>query len=153
MQPGAAIGLGDLTVTPFAVDHGPKAPGAVGFVVQHAGRKCIISGDFLRVADEDDPLLFDADVVFLDANTWHPAEQTWHQSVLGDLRLIDKWRPKRAYLVHYSGYEDRSHAGERVCGPLSFAQLRQELQRLAGDRDIQFAEHGMILGDTAAWPK
>ncbi len=28
--------------------------------------------------------------MFLDANTWHPAEYTWHQSVLGNLRLIDK---------------------------------------------------------------
>jgi mRNA degradation ribonuclease J1/J2 len=38
LQPGAAVVLGDVTVTPFAVDHGPKAPGAVGFVVQHGRR-------------------------------------------------------------------------------------------------------------------
>jgi phosphoribosyl 1,2-cyclic phosphodiesterase len=153
LQPGVAIVLGDLAVTPFAVDHGPKAPGAIGFVVQYGGRKCVIMGDFLRVPEEDNPLLFDADVIFLDANSWHPAEHTWHQSVLGDLRLIDKWRPKRAYLLHYSGYEDRSHADDRVCGPLSFDRLRLELRHLAGDRDIQVAEHGMVLGDTVAWPK
>jgi phosphoribosyl 1,2-cyclic phosphodiesterase len=153
IQPGVAVALGDVAITPFAVDHGPKAPGALGFVVQHGGRKCVITGDFLRVLDEETPLLFDADVMFMDANTWHPAEYTWHQSVLGDLRWIDKWRPKRAYLIHYSGYEDRNHAGDRVCGPLWFGQLRQELQHVAGDRDIQVAEHGMVLGDTVAWSK
>ena len=112
LQPGHAPWCwATSTVTPFAVDHGPKAPGALGFVVQHGGRKIVITGDFLRVPEEDDPLLFDADVMFLDANTWHPAEWTWHQSVLGNLRLIEKWRPKRAYMIHYSGYEDREHAG------------------------------------------
>jgi hypothetical protein len=38
------IVLEDLTVTPVAVDHGPKAPGAVGFVVQHGDRKAILTG-------------------------------------------------------------------------------------------------------------
>ena len=75
-------------------------------------------GDFLSVPEEDNPLLFDADVMFLDANTWHPAEQSRHQSVLGNLRLIDKWRPKRAYMIHYSGYEDREHANDPVNGPM-----------------------------------
>ena len=73
--PGIAVVLGGLTVTPFAVDHGPKAPGAVGFVVEHGSRKIVITGDFLRLPEEDNPLLFDADVMFLDANTWHPANR------------------------------------------------------------------------------
>ena len=153
LQPGVAVVLGDVTVTPFAVDHGPKAPGAVGFVVQHGSRKIVITGDFLRVAEEDNPLLFDADVMFLDANTWHPAEWTWHQSVLGNLRLIDKWRPKRAYMIHYSGYEDREHAGDSVNGPMSMARFQDELRRLPGGHDIRPAAHGMVLGDTVAWPQ
>lgn len=151
MQPGIAVAFGDISVIPFAVDHGPKAPGALGFVVQHGNRRCVITGDFLRVPEEDNPLLFDADVMFLDANTWHPAEYTCHQSVLGDLQLIDKWRPKRAYLLHYSGYEDRNHPNEPVSGPLPRSQLQQELRRLVGDRDVHFAEHGMVLGDSVAW--
>ena len=48
LQPGVAVVLGDLTITPFAVDHGPKAPGALGFVVQHGRRKIVITGDFQR---------------------------------------------------------------------------------------------------------
>jgi L-ascorbate metabolism protein UlaG (beta-lactamase superfamily) len=144
--------LGDATVTPFSVDHGPKAPGALGFVIQHGGRKVVITGDFLRVVDEESSLLFGADVMFLDTNTWHPADWTWHQSVLGNLRLIDKWRPKRAYAIHYSGYEDREHAGDSVNGPMPLAKFQDELRRLVGGHDIQAAAHGMVLGDTVGWP-
>jgi hypothetical protein len=98
-------------------------------------------------------LLFDADVMFLDANTWHPAERTWHQSVLGNLRLIEKWRPRRAYMIHYSGYEDREHAEDRINGPMDVRRFREELQQIAGDRDIQPAQHGMRMGDTVPWPE
>jgi phosphoribosyl 1,2-cyclic phosphodiesterase len=153
LQPGAAIILGDLTVTPFAVNHGPKTPGALGFVLQHGQRKIVITGDFLHVPEEDNPFFFDADVLFLDANTWHPAEWTWHQSVLGNFRLVDRWRPKRAYLIHYSGYEDREHPNDPINGPLDMAQFRHELGQVAAGRDIQLAEHRMVLGDTVAWPK
>jgi phosphoribosyl 1,2-cyclic phosphodiesterase len=152
LQPGTAVTLGNLTVTPFAVDHGSKAPGALGFVLQHGRRKIVITGDFLRVPDEDNPLLRDADVVFLDANTWHPADQTGHQSVLGNLRLLDKWRPRRAYMIHYSGYEDRQHPDDPVHAPMTQGQFRQQLTRVAGGRDIQPAEHGMVLGGDVTWP-
>ncbi len=151
-QPGVPLLLGELSVTPFAVDHGPKAPGAMGFVLQHGARKVVITGDFRWVPDEENPLLFDADVMFLDANTWHPAEWTGHQSVLGNLRLIEKWRPKRAYMIHYSGYEDGEHPDHPITGPLSTQRLRLELQQVADGRDVQPAEHGMVLGDTEPWP-
>ena len=152
LQPCQPVLLGEMTVTPFVVDHGPKAPGALGFVVQHGPRRVVISGDFLCAADEDNPLLFDADVVFLDANTWHPADWTGHQSVLGALRLIEKWRPKRTYLIHYSGYEDYEHPAHSVNGPMDSARFREELRRIAAGRDVQFAEHGMVLGDNVPWP-
>lgn len=97
-------------------------------------------------------MLFGADVMFLDANTWHPAEWTWHQSVLGNVRLMEKSRPKRAYLLHYSGYEDREHPGDRVSGPLGMERLSEELHRVAGERHIRPARHGMVLGDTEPWP-
>lgn len=92
-----------------------------------------------------------ADVMFLDANTWRPAERTWRQSVLGNRRLIDKWRPKRACMLHYSGYEDREHTDDPIHGPRSMEQFRQELHRVADGRNIQPAEHGMVLGDTVPW--
>ncbi|OHB77678.1 MAG: hypothetical protein A2W31_16305 [Planctomycetes bacterium RBG_16_64_10] len=153
LQPGVVLVLGDVAVTPFAVDHGPKAPGALGFLVQHGGRKIVISGDFLRIVDEDSDRFFGADVMFMDANTWHPAEWTWHQSVLGNLPLIDKWQPKRAYMIHYSGYEDWEHGDDSVGGPMDAVRFRAELRRVADAHDIQPAEHGMVLGDTVPWPQ
>jgi ribonuclease BN (tRNA processing enzyme) len=153
VEPGVAVPLDDVTITPFAVDHGPRTAGAMGFVAQHGSRRIVISGDFLYVPDEDNSLLFGADVCFLDANTWHPAEGTFHQSVLGNLRLIDKWKPKRTYLVHYSGYEDLYRSGESVNHPLGLERFREELRKVAADRDIQPAVHGMILGDDTAWPE
>ena len=80
-------------------------------------------------------------------NTWHPLERSRHQSVLGNLRLIDKWKPKRTYLIHYSGYEDQEHADDPINGPMSLDRLREELRRVAEGRDIRPACHGMVLGD------
>lgn len=153
LKPGISIPLDDMTITPLAVDHGPKAPGAMAFVVQHDSRRIFLSGDFLHLPDEDNSLLYGADVCFLDANTWHPAEWTWHQSVLGNLRLIEKWNPKRTYLVHYSGYEDREHLHDAINAPMDLERFREELHRVAGNRDIQPAVHGMILGGDMAWPQ
>lgn len=153
LEPGQAFELGQLSITPFAVEHSDKAPGSLGYVVQHGPRKVVITGDFRRVPDEDQPLLYDADVLLADANTWHPAEWTGHQSVLGNLRLIDKWRPRRTYMIHYSGFEDRKHPDDRVHGPLSLRRLAEELQRVAAGRDLRPARHGMILGDGEPWPE
>jgi phosphoribosyl 1,2-cyclic phosphodiesterase len=153
LEPGVPIALGDLTIVPFAVDHGPKAPGAVGLAAQHGARKIVFTGDFVRVPNEDDPLLQGAHVMFLDANTWHPAEHTGHESVLGNLRLIDRWQPKRAYMIHYSGYEDRDHPHDPVNGPMEMKRFRQELHRVAGGRDVRPAQHGMILGNPEPWPE
>ena len=153
LQPDVSVTLGELLVTPFAVDHSVKAPGALGFVVQHGQRKIVITGDFFRVPTEDNPLFFDADVAFFDSNTWHPADRTGHSSVLGNLRLIEKWRPKRAYMIHYSGYEDREHTGDAIREPMAEHRFAEELRRAASPRDVRFARHGMILGDTEPWPE
>ena len=99
IEHGKPIVLGDLSITPFAVDHGPTVPGSLGFVVMHGARKVIITGDFRSVVHPDDPLLLGADVCFLEANTWHPIEGLAHQSVEGDLKLVERWKPKRAYLI------------------------------------------------------
>ncbi len=152
IEPGSPITLGDLVLTPIAVDHGPKAPGAVGFLVQHGDRKIVLTGDFLHVPNEDDPMLFGADVCFMDANTWHPADWTSHSSVVGNLRLIDKWKPKRVYFVHYSGYEDRERADDAINGPMAIGLFRKELHRVRPDLDLRLAEHAMILGDMVDWP-
>ncbi len=153
LEPGTAITLGDATVTPVAVDHGPTVPGALGFVIRHGRRKVLITGDFFRVVNDDDPLLAEPDVCFLEANTWNPIEGLFHQSVLGNLRLVEKWRPKRTYLTHYSGYEDRRFTDRPVNEPLGLAQMAEELRRVSGAFDVRPARHGMILGDGEPWPE
>jgi hypothetical protein len=105
------------------------------------------------VVDEGNPLLFGADVCFLEANTWHPIQGLWHQSALGDLGLVQKWKPKRTYLVHYSGYEDRDFPGDPIRGPMSIAQLREALRQAGAGYDLQPAQHGMVLGDSVSWPE
>lgn len=45
------------------------------------------------------------DTLFLEANTWHPHSETGHISFLEGIELIQLWRPKQAYVIHYSGHE------------------------------------------------
>ena len=52
LAPLETVRIGAVTVTPFAVDHTPVDP-AFGYVVEHAGRKVVITGD--ATADMDVP--------------------------------------------------------------------------------------------------
>ncbi len=167
--PGEAIALGGLRVTPMAVEHGPTAPGAVGFVVEAGGdgdaaapggdtgerpaahraglRKVVLTCDMLHPADADDPRWFDADVCFIESNTWNPNPHTGHQSILEALALLRRWRPRVSYLIHYSGFEDADHPGAEVSGPMTPEELQRVVRRHAGELDVRVAEHGMILGE------
>ncbi|MER3419740.1 MAG: hypothetical protein C4290_04070, partial [Chloroflexota bacterium] len=109
-----------VTVTPVSVYHGPTAPGAVIYVVEGAGRKVIFAWDVLRVVEEpeepseaeravhvaalpatDAGLVRDADLLFLDANTWQPHPATGHLSIVEGLALARAWRARRLYWIHY----------------------------------------------------
>jgi len=153
LEYGTPTTIGKATITPFQVIHGETAPGAAGFVIQHNARKIVITSDFLTIPDEDNPLLHRPDVCFMESNTWHPRPRTGHQSITEGLRLLETWRPKRTYLIHYSGFEDREQAGHPINGPMSLKQLRREVRRAAGDRDVDVATHGMVLGRTVDWPQ
>lgn len=156
VEPGEPIRLGEVTVTPMAVEHEATAPGAVGFVLEpHAPGtpgKIVLTCDFLTVPEPDDPRWQGADVCFIESNTWNPNPQTGHQSILEGLNLLRRWRPRRSYLIHYSGYEDAAHANAEVSRALTYAELEQQVHRHAGDLDIRIARHGMILGDDEPWP-
>ena len=45
LEPWSPVALDDLSVMPFPVDHGPKAPGAMGFVVRHGPRRVVIDSE------------------------------------------------------------------------------------------------------------
>lgn len=160
IAPGAAFQLGHLRVTPMAVEHGNTAPGAVGFVVEaacddpntSASRKIVLTCDLLRVLDPGDPAWFDADVCFIESNTWNRNPDTGHQSILDALELVRRWQPRRAYLIHYSGFEDARHPHSEVPRPLTCSQLAAQVRRYAPDLDIRVARHGMILPLDEPWP-
>lgn len=152
LAPGRPLTLGALRVTPLRVEHGPTAPGAVGFVVEHGPRKIILTCDFKTIPQPDDPLLLGADVCLMESNTWHPAPQTSHQSITEGLALLARWRPKRTYLIHYSGYEDYLYPQEPIAGPLTAAELGRAIRAAAAPWAVEPARHGMILGETDAWP-
>jgi phosphoribosyl 1,2-cyclic phosphodiesterase len=143
--PGQVLNFGELTILPFAVDHGTTAPGAVGYVVLFATRKFIFTGDFLSIPNDHSPLFRGADLCFMEATNWHPAPHTGHQSVTEAIRLLRKWTPLQTYLVHYSGAEDLEHSGDAVSGPLGRAQFHSRLAKISAGQNIRLAEHGMTF--------
>ena len=84
-------------------------------------------------------------VCVMEANTWHPAPQTGHSSVVEDLCLVRKWQPRRTYLTHYSGHEDRSRPAEAIHDALTPDALQAVLEKVRGGFDIQVARHGVTL--------
>lgn len=189
IEAGRAVELGNLRVTPMAVEHGSTAPGAVGFSVdfglpiadcglsggdlpqpssmptrpdtsvgaEHpAGggerRRVVMTCDLQRVPRPEDPAWQGADVLFIEASTWNRNPDTGHTSIQDGLELVRRWRPKRTYLVHYSGYEDARHAHSEVNGPLTYAELEAVVRRHAPELDIRVARHGMIIPLDEDWP-
>lgn len=158
VAPGEVLRFGELRITPLGVQHGATAPGAVGFAVEHrpagagTGRKIVLTCDFLTVNDPDDPGWHDADICFIESNTWNPCPHTGHQSILEGIELIRCWKPKRTYLIHYSGFEDAEHPGAEINRVLTFDELQEQVKRHAPDLDIRVARHGMIFPLDEPWP-
>lgn len=153
LEAGRALELGDVRLWPFAVLHKETAPGALGFLVEHGVRRILLPCDFYRIPDEDDGRFSGADVCFLEATDWHPRTRKGHVSVLEGLELLRKWRPRRTYLVHYSGLDDRAdYASDPINGPMSPTRMQHELDQVRGDLDVRLARHGMILGADTEWP-
>lgn len=173
-----------LRVTPVSVYHGPFAQGAVVYVVQGCGKKVIFGWDLLRLVEAPEQpleheramfvtalpvaqadLVRDADVVFLDATTWHPRPQMGHISILEGLALSQKWQTRRLYWVHYSGNEDwtvrttplnpvADLPGVQVLRPLTDPELHWLAGRVSTllDRDVRYAYPGLTIPDTEPWP-
>lgn len=162
-----------LTITPITVWHGTTAIDPVIWVVEFGDRsqgtyhKLVLAWDLLHLVprypqdDADDKyegpvqvttspvdlhanLLTNADELFMEANTYTPCPATGHNSVIGALKsFIPLFKPKRTWVVHYSGHED-------PFGPLSDDGLQTHIDEdkttygLA-DATILVAHHGMTL--------
>ncbi len=90
-------------------------------------------------------ILRDADELFLEGNTCERLPNTRHISITAGFSLIRRLKPKRTWIVHYSGHED-------PWGPLSHRQLQDWIDDNKGastngcaGRDIRVAHHGMTV--------
>lgn len=158
ISPSGPFELGHVRITPMTVSHSDSAPGAVAFVAELGGpstprrRKVIVTGDFLTIPEPDAPIWRDADICFMESNTWNPNPKTKHQCILDGLELARTWRAARTYLVHYSGFEDAEHPQARVNRSLTYAELAEAIAAERGELDVRAAHHGMIVPDDDAWP-
>jgi ribonuclease BN (tRNA processing enzyme) len=158
IEPGRPFEIGAAQITPMQVTHSESAPGAAAFVAElveapgRRPRKIIFTGDFLTIPDPEAPIWRDADVCFMESNTWNPNPKTRHQSILDGLALARKWNIRRTYLVHYSGYEDAEHPQARVNRALTYAELAEAVAAERRELDVQVAAHGLLLPDEAPWP-
>lgn len=162
----------DLKITPVSVYQGDSAPNATIYVVDFGDKKSntyhkiVLGWEFVhfipRFAEEDkDPsykgeirqdtmtqrygeLFQNVDDLFFDGNTVYLNSHTHHMSIDTGLRfLIPEIKPKRTWIVHYSGHEDPS-------GPLSDEQLQDWVNNRKkyyglNDSCIRIGEHGMFL--------
>lgn len=178
IEPGVPITLGDvagarLTATGVCVEHGPTAPGAAIYGVDFDDgvrrRRIGFAWDLLRLLrDSDLSPLYDCDLLFVDSTTVHPQPEpkrpkwhrNWHISVEESLPLTAAWRPKRTYLIHYSGSHDEDPPPHACTAPeVTRSLTHYELQQLAaqlGDRcgrDLRVAGHGLTIPMDEPWPQ
>jgi len=164
-----------LLVTPLAVWHGPTAPGSVIYSIEAGAqhKRIVLAWDMLHLQPGvDDAPVRDADLLLVDSTSWHPQyaaddptgmrhHNTWHRSVEEWLTQIPVWRPKRTYLIHYSGFSDSApHAGcpdpewVKINGVLSEQELRVQARR-ESERlglDLRVAQHAMLVPVDEPWP-
>lgn len=164
-----------LRLTPLSVWHGPTAPGAMIFVIEaeSPAHRIVLAWDMLRLADGvNDAPLRGADLLLVDSTSWHPQyakddssatknHNTWHRSIEEWLDVLPEWKPKRTYLIHYSGFSDSNlHEGcpdpawTSIKGVMSEAELRLHAQR-EGERrgiDLRVAHQGMLIPNDEPWP-
>jgi phosphoribosyl 1,2-cyclic phosphodiesterase len=164
-----------IAVTPLGVWHGPTAPGSVIYSIEAGAqrRRVVLAWDMLHLLpDVDDTPVRDADLLLVDSTSWHPQyasddatgmrhHNTWHRSVEEWLTQIPIWRPKRTYLIHYSGFSDSTaHTGcpnpewAKITGVLSEMELRAQTKR-ESERlgiDLRVAQHAMLVPVDEPWP-
>ncbi len=143
------IGL-QTSITPFAVEHGPTAPGAVGYIFQAEGKKVVYTGDFYDVPIRDERLKH-PDLLIIECNWFNEPEvqpvTSWHMSFQRARSFIQEWEPKRALLVHIS-HEDFTRTPKAPLlrsPPKSHDEWRQAVRQFSRGVDIEVAYDGMSL--------
>jgi len=99
-----AFEIEGLVITPIPVIHG--AVDTHGFLFQWNGKSIAYVPDVVRFPDESLPLIHDLDVLIIDGLRPHP--HPTHLSVPEAVAVIEKVKPKQAYLTHM-GHELEWH--------------------------------------------
>ncbi len=103
VEAGRTMDLGGLSVTPFAVNHGPSAPDAAGFIIEAEGKKVVYTGDFLEVKEPFPDQARGADCLLHQANFFNEPEDNrpHHMSFQRALDWLARFEPRgTTYLVH-----------------------------------------------------
>ncbi len=156
LTPLQPICLGSLIITPFPVEHGPTAPGAVGFVFEEEGAeqpvRVLYSGDFCRLPSPT-PDFFRRcfDLVILECNQWQPRDNghTSFQEILQMLKTgpLSSPLPTQLTLIHFGDHGPKGTASsyqdwrESALGELK----AHGLERVVPDPDALIAYEGLRL--------
>ena len=95
--------IGDVSLTPFDVPHGPKT---YGYLMESGGRRVGYVSDCSALPDEAVELLAGVDLMVL--NCLRKREHPTHLSLARSLAYLERIAPKRGLLIHMC--HDVSHA-------------------------------------------
>ena len=90
-----AFSIGDVTLTPFEVPHGPKT---YGYMMACGGRKIGYASDCNALPDSAVEMLAGVDLMVLDC--LRKREHPTHLSLAQTLAYLERIAPKRALLIH-----------------------------------------------------
>ena len=90
-----SFSIGDVTLTPFEVPHGPKT---YGYMMTCGGRKIGYASDCNALPDSVVEMLSGADLMVLDC--LRKREHPTHLSLAQTLAYLERIAPKRALLIH-----------------------------------------------------
>lgn len=116
-----------LLARPFRVRHGDAF--TQGYRLEHGGRAMAYMPDCHELCDPREPALENLDVLVLDALRRRP--HPTHLSLAGSLGMVDRFRPRRAFMTH-------------LCHDLDHAALAEEL-RAMGRANVAPAYDGMEI--------
>ena len=124
VAPGEDFTAAGARITPFKTNHGPSAPGSVGYCVEFTresgSQKIVYTADFMSIPDEPSWLAH-PDILVMQSHWFNEPEHNrpHHMSFQRAISYIKKWAPRTAtYLVHISD-------GDQVPGDPANAYLKK----------------------------